>query len=313
MPRITNEVRAAIKASSQASDHSLLNTVLLVTEQRTSGQVLDVLNSLPIEKHSAWISTDAGVQELRTYSYRGRPIVRVHGTPIATRSINSGHLEAVPKVSGLTRGNVQSIVGKEHHSGASEPMESPANMLPIEFPEDALEEVSYDHPQAVSSAQLEQALVAMIALETGLSQMLEAESQAQADFEAWLGTQIGTGNPPLQSIFKHSSFGVANTLAEDCISQGLQATSTLVMSIGGAVASQTALNGYLAAGTGATLKGIGLSLLTYSTYIGAAVAAYAVYKAAECRFNRGNGGPGSQVALPYDFELSGILRCSVAA
>ncbi len=313
MPRITNEVRAAIKASSQTSDHRLLNTVLLVTEQRTPSEVLDVLSSLPIAKNSAWVFTDAGMQELRTYSYLGKPVVRVHGTPISARALASGNLDGSSTSLGPITSTKQSL-GYDHiRPDASISTELPPNFLPVEFPDDAMEEVPHDHPQAASPAQIEQAIVAMIVLESGVSAMLEAESQAQASFEAWLSTQTSAGRGPLHSTFEFFFQSVSNTADENCIYQGLQATSALVMSIGGAVASQTALNGHLAAGTAATLKGMGVALLTYSAYIGAAVAAYAVYKATECRFNRRNGGPASQVALPYDSELTGTLRCSVAA
>lgn len=166
------------------------------------------------------------------------------------------------------------------------------------------------YPEAASAEQIEQALVAMIVLETALSQALDAESQAQAAFEVWLNSQTSTPSNTLRSLHSFAVFSIAAEVEEDCVSKGLAATSALVLAVGQAVAGQGQLNAYLAAGTGATLKAIGVSAIAYAGYIAAGVAGYFVYKAAQCRFNRTSGGSGNNVvnlapAVPQD-----IAHCS---
>jgi hypothetical protein len=157
------------------------------------------------------------------------------------------------------------------------------------------------------------AIAGLIALENDLNAMLEQELAEQAEFYDWLNTQssLTSHRRLLQSGFLGAHL-VSGAPGENCLTQGLKAASGLVLGIAGAVAGQRALNGYLAAGLGATLKGVGVSLVASAGYVAAGVAVYALYEAAQCRFNRRNQ-PSSGMQSAYMPQHTAMEVCQATS
>jgi hypothetical protein len=289
------ETRASIVAGQNEEVRKSVATIFSIAEQTTTKGVLLALARLPLEVTRQSVG-GLGVQEARTYRYRGDLIARVYGAR-ASASARSEQKHSVSVDSAL-----EEVHTRQRFTDDPIP----------EFPSDA-HEVPSGHPAALDATVIEGAVVGLIALEQTLEQMLSHEASAQADFEAWLGSQVAVNRIDQRDIANTLFFvGTAYSVGEDCLAQGLAATSGLVMAIGQAVQSQGALNRYLAAGTGASLTAVGLSAWTAAAYVGAAVGAYFVYHAAKCRFDRKNAST-SQPVVRFDaVGVDGPVLCRSA-